>query len=303
MRTAETASYSEQIEGLSENAHCTVEQLASQYRQLVYGSMLAARSAKYRYFLWALRAAKYLSCQPKRGAFLENYYALMRHMDDIVDGDVPLPEGYGSAKEYMERKIEFSKGKSKPQDSSEILLQHCFAIGESFGESFHDETADILGSLHFDAVRRNPESSVAFSREVLQHHFHLLDIRGTINTCLKLADEKHMTSTDLEPLGNASRIHYTLRDFDEDIAAGLINIPEEDMQKLNISMADLQSSTSPSVRTWLAQEAQKGLRLLDEHREKLPILRMRKLIRTALWVVYERPASNCFAEIASHYTS
>jgi len=292
----EDPNFSQNIEQLAEREDLSIEKLACHYRQLVFQNMMCTRGPKYRYFLWALRASKYASCQLVRGAFLENYYALMRYLDDIVDDDAPLPDGYSSATEYMDRKIDFAREPVESIDSSEMVMAHCFDIGRQFGEEFGAETADILGSLRFDAARKNPEDPQIMSSNELQHHFHLLDIRGTISACLKLADEKDVTSEDLEPLGNASRIHYTLRDYSEDLEAGFVNIPQEDMAAFGISQSDLSTSSAP-VRKWMVAQAQKGIELLSEHRQSLPRLPMKRFIKAALWGIYERPARNCFKNI------
>ena len=68
--------------------------------------MLATRGWKYRSFLRYLGLFKYLTLDFTRGEFLESYYTLMRYLDDVVDGDIPLPDGYTSESEYILKKIE-----------------------------------------------------------------------------------------------------------------------------------------------------------------------------------------------------
>lgn len=63
-------------------------------RARVFRHMLKTRGWKYRAFLRYLRLFKYFAFSPTCGAFLESYYTLMRYLDDIVDGDTPLPLGY-----------------------------------------------------------------------------------------------------------------------------------------------------------------------------------------------------------------
>ena len=89
----------------------------------------------------------------------------MRHLDDVVDGDVPLSEGYSSAGEYLSLKIEFSNNPVDPKDEVDCLMIYCFKLAERFGEDFHTETKDILNSLLFDARRRG--KGIFFPKEEL----------------------------------------------------------------------------------------------------------------------------------------
>ncbi len=101
--------------------------------------MLKTRSWKYRAFLRYLRLFKYASFYWDRGEFLESYYTLMRYLDDIVDGDAPLPEGYKNAEEYLLEKIDFSEYPSKPKDEVDFLMTHCFQVADKFGENFQSD--------------------------------------------------------------------------------------------------------------------------------------------------------------------
>src|SRR3989338_11080727 len=80
-------------------------EIARQCRHRIFSQMIETRGKKYRLFLFCMRSIKYLACQPRRGELLESIYTFMRYLDDVVDGDVALPEGYASAAEYMQRKI------------------------------------------------------------------------------------------------------------------------------------------------------------------------------------------------------
>lgn len=271
--------------------------IAKQCRQRIFSQMIETRGNKYRLFLQCMRSMKYLACQPTRGELLESMYALMRYVDDVVDGDTPLPNGYASAAEFVQRKIDFAHEPKQPQDAPDKLLLHCVDLARQIGDDLSSETDDILRSLHFDAVRRNPSNLRSVPRSELQHHFHLLDIRGTIGACLKLAREKGVTDTDLQALGNASRIHYTLRDFEDDIRAGFNNVPTEDAETIGISDAELRDRSSPGVREWFEQEATRGMAMLSAHRKEIPKMPLRRLTKTALWWTYERPAKRFFQHV------
>ncbi len=257
--------------------------------------MLQTRGWKYRSFLRFLRFFKYISFTPTRGSFLEFYYVLMRFLDDVVDGDVPVPQGYHEPQDYLEDKIAFSRSLENPRDPVDFLMLHCFELGEKFGEEFHKETEDILHSLLFDARRRGTWK--VFSKMELQDHFHKMDIRGTIRATLKVFREDPSKYPLLEPLGTASRYQYDIEDIGTDLAAGYVNISREEMEELGIREEELRDPSSPGINRWLVKHAREGMDLLQEHRHHLPQGKFSLLARATFPLVYARPARKVFQEV------
>ena len=268
---------------------------ARQMRRQIFEYQLRTRGAKYRSFLRYLRLFKYAAFSPLRGTFLESYYTLMRYLDDIVDGDAPVPEGFPNGAAYVEEKIRFSEKPEAPRDAVDYLMLYCFELGQRFGANFQEETADILHSLLFDAHRR--DKLLFFPEKELMYHFHLLDIRGTIRATLKIFKEDPDKYEVLEPLGLASRFYYDLRDFGADVRAGYINVSMEDSRLFSISRQSLFDVHSPGVQRWFRSQAQKGLELLEEHHRKLPLGRFSLLARATFPLVYEAPARRFFREV------
>jgi hypothetical protein len=254
--------------------------------------MLQTRSWKYRSFLKFLRFFKYISFSPIRGSFLEYYYVMMRYLDDVVDGDAPLPEGYRCPVEYIEDKIDFSRHLSKPRDAADHLMLHCFSLGEKFGQEFGEETQDILHSLLFDAKRRGTWE--VFPADILQEHFHKMDIRGTIRATLKIFGDDPGQYPILEPLGVACRYQYDIEDVSTDLAAGYVNITQEEMASLGISKEELRDPSSEGVARWVQKHAKEGMELLEEHRAKVAEGRFSLLARATFPVVYGWPARKLF---------
>ena len=261
-------------------------------RTEIYQHMLQTRGWKYRSFLRFLRFFKYISFSPTRGSFLELYYVMMRYLDDVVDGDAPLPEGYRDPQEYLEEKIEFSHHLSGPRDSVDHLMLHCFGLGEKFGQEFRQETQDILHSLLFDARRRG--SWQVFPADVLQEHFHKMDIRGTIQATLKIFGDDPNQYPLLEPLGVACRYQYDIEDVTTDLAAGYVNITREEMDTLGIRLEELRDPASHGVRRWIQKHAREGMQLLEEHKAKVTQGRFSTLARATFPVVYGWPARKVF---------
>lgn len=258
--------------------------------------MLKTRGWKYKVFLRYLRVFKYVSFSFNRGEFLEFYYTLMRYLDDIVDGDAPLPKGYNSEIEYLQEKIDFSINPVNPKDEVDLILLHCFQLGEKFGQQFHEETHDILNSLMFDAKRRG--SNTIFPEAILMKHFHQLDISGTIKATLKIFKEDPEKYEILEPLGLATRFQFDLEDFEADIVAGYMNFTQEECEICGIDKHNF-SIESPGIQNWFKYRAQKGMDLLEEHQKRLPDGKFKLLTKMTFPLVYEAPARKLFKRILS----
>lgn len=266
-------------------------------RLKVFQHMLKTRGWKYRSFLRYLRLFKYAAFAPIRGNFLESYYVLMRYLDDVVDGDAPLPKGYTHESDYIMAKIRFSRDLNYPKDEVDYLMLFCFEQAESFGEDFQAETKDILNSLLFDAKRRG--KLIIFPKEELINHFHMLDIGGTIRATLKIFKEDPDKYKILEPLGMASRYQFDIEDFETDIAAGYVNIPKEECADLGITQEDLLNVSSLKIQKWLRQRAEDGIALLTEHNRRLQEGKFSLLARVTFALVYEIPAKKVFQKIIS----
>jgi hypothetical protein len=171
-------------------------------KQEMIGNLLTTRRHKYKWFVRALHSFRYLSMSLDRADFLESYYSLMRYVDDAVDGDAPLPEGYCNSKEFVIDKIAYAQKPGKPKDRVEHLMLECIELGRRFDADFTAETNDILNSMLFDANRY--QTGMIFSQAELDEHFHILDISGTISASLKVFGEDPQKCLVLEPLGIAT---------------------------------------------------------------------------------------------------
>ena len=264
-------------------------------RSNVFQHMLKTRGWKYRAFLRYLRIFKYISFSPARGKFLEYYYTLMRYLDDVVDGDAPVPKGFSKSSEYIKRKIQFSNNPVNPEDDVDHLILFCFQLADEINKNFQYETKDILESLLFDAERR--DKFTIYPENVLMHHFHKLDIRGTIRATLKIFNEDPDKYKILEPLGIACRYQYDIEDLQSDISSGYVNITEEECEFLKIGPEDIKNLQGQKLKLWCRHRAGKGLKLLKEHHRLLPEGKFKLLTRATFPLVYEFPARRLFRKI------
>ncbi len=93
----------------------------------------------------------------------------------------------------------------------------------------------------------------------------------------------------LVPLGKATRIYYTLRDYEADIAAGFVNIPSEAMLAHGIANGDLSDRFSRPVQAWFHEEAAVGLDLLSQHSQIMGREKFGWKGRLALNFAYTKP--------------
>ena len=175
-------------------------------------------------------------------------------------------------------------------------MNYCFELAERFGEDFRSETKDILDSLKFDACRR--DKTIIFTKAELDHHFHLLDIRGTIRATLKVFRDDPDKYKILEPLGTACRYQYDIEDFDADIVVGYVNISSEDCERFGIMPEEL-CTASPNIRSWLRFHAGEGMALLSEHHRIMVQGNFSFFERVVFKLVYEIPARKVFRKILS----
>ncbi len=255
----------------------------------------------YGWFLWGIEALKHFPGFKEQGKFLENYYAVMRQIDDVADGDAPLPEGYATGEEYIQRKIEFLDKGGMPKDEVEGLLELSLKLGKFFGADFSEESRDMLGSLQFDARRRGTHE--IFDEKTLHHNFFMLDIRGGVKGSLKIFGEDLNSYEIIKPLGEAVRIYYNLRDFKKEaIKDGLVNISKEDCIKFGITEDMLRSETClvhPGMQAWFKEQAQEGLRLMEEYHTRKQGIKFRPVTEAALKFSFERKAKSFMTDIVN----
>lgn len=275
-----------------------LEQRVQDFKREIYENMVRTHvenRSNIILFVRALKSFKYFPGNGIRGEFLDAYYALMRYIDDVVDGDAQLPEGYQSREEFVQRRISFSQNPQSPVESIDYLMTYCFGLAKRMGHDFSQETQDMLYSMLFDARRMGGKT--IFDERELFNHFYLLDIRGCVMASLKVFGEDPLKYKALEDLGIAMRTYYNLRDFDSDIKAGLVNIPAEDFKRLGIVMDSLDGRFSVRVQQWFKEQAAKGMARLAKHRLRMMTVDFRPLTSLTLYAVYERPARRYFQDV------
>jgi len=276
---------------------------ASRLRRKVYIEMIRRDWRKYLAWVVALvLGTKFFLLNRQAVQIMLSIYAVARKIDDVVDLDAPLPQGYKTTVEYVERYMHFVFAAPPASDDNERLLDYAFGLCEETSIDLLYEVWSILDSLRFDAVRIEAGGIMVLPRKQLLRYQYGRDGRGTIIACLKLAREldKGVLYLHLKHLCLGVRISYDLRDLLRDIEVGFCNIPAEDVRAFRITLPTDRSPQSlerwrksAQVRSWVVKEAHDALKALDKHREML----VQKPLNTLYWrtlkvlyIMYERPA-------------
>lgn len=230
---------------------------------------------------------------PRRGGLLLGVNAIMRIIDDIADGDLPTPDGYTNVS-YLQRKREFIQNQHEPEDEIDHYVQYCTDLAHSLGFDIREELDDFFIYFLFDAERLGTRQ--VFPQAKLNEAFEAC-ARGTIGGMLKLFGENPDKSDSFLYLGKVVLTHYTLRDFELDIAKGLVNIPCEAFAEYRIDQEDFSDRFSPGVRSWFNSQAVLGLNLLEQHRQAVRNISLPLLGKGVLPLLYENPARRYFKEV------
>lgn len=265
------------------------------YAAWFMGIAIFKRIAQLGEFFSFVPGLEYFEDGMRRAEAIESIYTASHFVDDVVDRDAELPDGYASSVEYVDRIIHVIDGIDAPRDAIERLFVYGLGLARQTGVGVAPDLREVMLSLRFDAVRQTAGSMQVFKKAEMQHHFHFRDTIGVIGICLKLMREWYVKYSDLSELGEATRIYYNLRDLKEDVRARLFNIPAEDVDLFGISLPDHVSEDTVSawcrsvpVRKWCAAEAERGLALLATYRKKRPRLQLHSFTRAVLHWMYER---------------
>lgn len=233
-----------------------------------------------------LEAMPYYLGDFTRGRLLQAVNVAERILDDTADRDRVPPPGY-SPVSYLEEKRAFVRNPQSPRDRLDYLFIYCYELADKSGLKINGELDAFFDYFLFDAKRYGTGN--IFPKAELDRAYDACDITGTIRGSLMVFGDNPDRAHLLTPIGKATRIYYSLRDYEADIEKGYVNIPRESVDVHGITAQDLRNRFSPPVDAWFREEASEGLRLLDQQRETLGRERFGLRGRFALKYAYEKP--------------
>lgn len=234
-----------------------------------------------------LEAMPYYLGDFTRGRLLQAVNVAERILDDTADRDRLPPPGFTPIT-YLEEKRAFVRNPQTPKDRLDYLFVYCYELADKSGLKIGRELDAFFDYFLFDAKRYGTGN--IFPKAELDKAYDACDITGTIRGSLMVFGDDPDRAHLLTPLGKATRIYYSLRDYEADIKAGYVNIPRESIDVYEITAQDLPDRYSEPVNAWFREEANEGLKLLDQHGEILGRERFGLRGRVALKYAYEKPA-------------
>jgi len=256
---------------------------------------MSKRNSKYIWWLRAMEHSGLLFGNADMGRMFEVDYLWMREVDDIVDGHLELPHEYATKEQYVMEKRKVLKAVLEPHDRTDGLIALSEDLSKKTGIDLQNERDMILESMLFDARRFGTRQ--IFPEQELNEYFYRCDIEGTARGTLKMFREDPEAHGYIYPLGAAVRIHYNLRDFEEDIQAGYVNVSEEDCSKFGITPEDLQNHSSESVRAWFQSEAVRGMGYLQQHKDIIGNAGFKPISRFVIHLYHEIPTQKFIKNI------
>lgn len=225
-----------------------------------------------------------------------NFY--WRWVDDVADGDRPLPEKYRKRDEFLQhrkaivKQLFFQPEGTVYGEREDILLAHYYFQARRLGIDLAQESVSILDSIIWDEERARNRKLL--TQKELNDGINKVDF-ACIDGGFKVADEPYH-SQDLHALSWAVRTMFNLRDFPRDFAKGLINISREDIERYNVNLAQLEERESvpqlvvyEPMRRWYKDQVAAGRRFLDEALNTLSELHLKWITRFVLNVNFVDP--------------
>lgn len=195
-----------------------------------------------------------LSCRnPELGKVARASYFFMRHMDDLLDGDMDLEIDPLSYAYQIRNQIETGKYKGAPQ----IINLAQFSIEtlnkkSRDGDNPRNEFLGAIDSIIFDYHRSRERKSLPRSE---LDQYYKKTFFPVINLLL-IGLQSELRASDIPTFAYCQGRIYTIRDLRTDWGRGTINVPQEVLEtaglSTNSSYPDL--IQNPRLQQWIQEE-------------------------------------------------
>jgi phytoene synthase len=242
----------------------------------------------------------------KRDA-LSAVYAFMRHADDICDDPgMTVPERRAKLREWLEGYHRVAEG--EPTDDPVFLAlrdsQQQFSIPMELldllvhgtGMDLQEPPARATPAGASDPGQppqqaqdgqASPQPLVAYESftELYDYCYHVASVVGLV--CIRIFGYRDPNAEPLaEDVGVAFQLTNILRDIKEDAQMGRIYLPQEDLERYGVSVADLASGARPEqLRPLLEMEVRRARDYYAAAEQLLPLID--DDAQPALWTLVE----------------
>jgi membrane-associated phospholipid phosphatase len=262
-----------------------------------------------RYLFTLIVIYRYSLGRWRRTRIVRAGYCLTQHVDDVLDGDRRVgrdPEAYvrellrqiadddyeerAGTTGVMPRRMPtnedapqaLSRGPGIPLASSVSVLARYVVTtlrSDCNGSGADQDLIRLFDLLLFDH-RRLKERLLLSGEELREHHYRTFYY--SLNLTL-IACGAELRATDAGELISALAWCSVMRDLEEDLAKGLINIPAavlEQAEKQGAAVTDYgQLVRTAAVRTWIRAEYMRGLAAMEQCDSRVELLRSREGVR------------------------
>jgi len=182
-------------------------------------------------------------------------YGWFRKIDDIIDGEENVPEGY-SIDSYIDQKKSILNGNACSYLPEDTLFFYTLNLLAKKKIDLNQEIRDLFLAIETEYHNRGK----LVKRKELFENMALQD-----KAALTMLAKVNGTKEEINPicLGILTKID-SLFDIEKDIKEGMINIPLEDALEMNLTAEEILTAKNlediPGFNEWYVQEVEKTLK-------------------------------------------
>jgi hypothetical protein len=201
-------------------------------------------------------------------------WCLAQHVDDVLDGDRKVPTG-GKPDAYIEALIRQMTGEA-PRGEAPAEVLAAFVWDGMDGEDGGQRSALLALFALLRADRRRMDERAVWNAAALAEH-HRQTFVHSLDLCFAL-DGAALRAADVPELVAGLAWCSPVRDLQEDLERGLINIPSEVLERTPGGAASSPDELlgDPAVHAWLDGEHSRGAAAIAALGRKLPTLTDRR---------------------------
>lgn len=207
-------------------------------------------------------------------------YGYLQLFDDLMDGDLPCTE---SPDALAARTMEEWDAGIFAGDATLSRLGAIFHAELAHSPEGRTDVHALLQAMHFDSQRRLQQ--LLLDEHTLRAHLHRT-FHHSVNILL-IVSGMRTRAKEAPGLVKALAWCSVVRDFKEDVAAGIINIPQGVVEEVR-GRGDEVRMTAPEVARWLEGEREKARAYLAESRVALEEMAVREPRAARLLGVFQR---------------
>lgn len=200
---------------------------------------------------------------PERQA-MSAVYALARRIDDIGDGDQPVPAKLAGLAEIRRHLGDMASGR-EPSGGADPVLLAVSLVAERYPLPL-DAFVELVDGCQMDVVG----TSYATFDDLVCYCRAVAGTIGRLSLGIFEARERDQATTLADDLGVALQLTNILRDVVEDRQMGRVYLPSEDAEACGAG--GMLDGPPEAVAAVVALEARRAVRWYDEGLELLPLL-------------------------------